>query len=209
VKHFSFYEWADFAREVSTAEQSVLMQQHLNAGCLECSKTLDLWRHIVNFAIREKCCEPPAWAVRAVNAMFAVSKVMSQTRGLQIAKLLFDSTGQPATVGLRGAAAVARQLLYKSGSVFIDMRVQPKPGSDSVVVIGQLLDCDKPDHGISGIPVSLLSQGKTVSRGKTNDIGEFDFGVNALDKMQLAFGFSKDRTIIVPVPDADCSTIVA
>jgi len=148
--------------------------------------------------------EPPAWAVEAVNISFALRKVVPMAAGkLELAKLLFDSALQPITVGVRGSSPVVRQLLYKSGSVCIDMRMQPKPGSDSVVIMGQLLDSAKPDHGVSGIPVSLLCQGDTISRGKTNDVGEFDFGITALDHLQLVFGIGNSRTIVVPVPDGE------
>jgi len=203
MKHFSIDDWVDFARLLSSTEQRASMQQHLDAGCTQCSKTLDLWRHVVNFAIRERSYEPPLWAVRAVNASFAVSKLIAPASKLEIAKLLFDSALQPVTAGVRGTAAVARQLLYRSGSVCIDMRMQAKPGSDSVVLIGQLLDSAKPDHGISGVPVTLLSNGETMLRRKTNEVGEFDLGIAAMSQMQLVFGISKGKTIVVPVPDSE------
>jgi hypothetical protein len=69
--------------------------------------------------------------------------------------------------------------------------------------MGQLLDSAKPDHGVSGIPVSLLCQGDTVSRARTNDVGEFDFGITALDHLQLVFGIGDSRTIVVPVPNGE------
>jgi hypothetical protein len=122
---------------------------------------------------------------------------------LELARLLFDSALQPIAAGVRGSTAVVRQLLYRSGSVCIDMRMQPKLGSDSVVLMGQLLDSAKPAHGISGVPVSLLSKGDTVSRDKTNEVGEFDFGIDALSQMQLVFGMGDSRTIVVPVPDGE------
>ena len=107
--------------------------------------------------------EPPAWAVRAVNTSFALRKVVLFPAGkLELATLLFDSSLQLDAAGVRGSSAVVRQLLYKSGSVCIDMRMQPKPGSDSVVLMGQLLESTKPDHGVSGVPVSLLCQGDTT-----------------------------------------------
>jgi hypothetical protein len=40
-----------------------------------------------------------------------------------------------------------------------------------------------------------------VSKGQTNDVGEFDFGLTALDHLQLVFGIGNSRTIVVPVPD--------
>jgi len=151
----------------------------------------------------QNACEPPAWAVQAVNSSLALRKAVPAPAKMELARLLFDSALQPIAVGVRGSSAVVRQLLYKSGSVCIDMRMQPKPGSDAVVLMGQLLDSTKPDHGVSGIPVSLLCKGDTVSRGKTNDVGEFDFGITALDHLQLAFGIGDSRTIIVPVPDGE------
>jgi hypothetical protein len=180
------------------------MQQHLDDGCSKCQKIVETWRHVMDIAKLQNSFEPPKWAVEAVNASFSLRKVAPILAGkLELAKLLFDSAFQPVAVGVRGSSPVGRQLLYKSGSVCIDMRMQPKPGSDSVVIMGQLLDSAKPDHGVSGIPVSLLSQGDTVSRGKTNDVGEFDFGITALDHLQLVFGIGDSRTIVVPVPDGE------
>jgi hypothetical protein len=206
MKHFSIDDWADYARQVAGSEQKLEMQQHLDEGCSKCLKTLEIWGNIVDFAKHENTYEPPLWAVQAVNASFAARRVVPFLSGkLELAKLLFDSALQPIAVGVRGTATVARQLLYRSGSVCIDMRMQPKPGSDSMVLLGQLLDSAKPDHGISGVPVSLLSKGDAVSRRTTNDVGEFDFGVDALSHLQLVFGIGESRTIVVPVPDGESS----
>ncbi len=204
MKHFSIDDWIDFARQVEGSGQRSVMQQHLDEGCTKCSKTLALWRRVVDITKLQNTWEPPAWAVQAVNASFALRKVVSFPAGkLELARLLFDSALQTVTVGVRGSSAAVRQLLYRSGSICIDMRMQPKPGSDAVVLMGQLLDSAKPDHGVSGIPVSLLSEGDTVSRGRTNDVGEFDFGITTLDHLQLVFGIGESRTIIVPVPDGE------
>jgi hypothetical protein len=204
MKHFSIDDWIDFARQIEGSDQKNAMQQHLDEGCSQCSKTLATWRHVMDIAKLQNTSEPPAWAVQAVETSFALRKVIPFPTGkLELAKLLFDSALQPIAVGVRGSSAAVRQLLYRSGSVCIDMRMQPKPGSDSVVLMGQLLDSAKPDHGVSGVPVSLLCEGDTVSRGKTNDVGEFDFGITALDHLQLVFGIGGSRTIIVPVPDGE------
>jgi hypothetical protein len=156
----------------------------------------------MNIAKLQTDLKPPASAVRAANHSFVLRKVVPFPAGkLELASLVFDSTLQPIAAGMRGSSAAVRQLLYKSGSVCIDMRMQPKPGSDAVVLMGQLLDSAKPDHGVSGIPVSLLCEGDTVSRARTNDVGEFDFGLTALDHLQLVFGIEGNRTIILSVPD--------
>ena len=204
MKHDSIEDWIDFARQVGGSDKKIAMQQHLDEGCSKCSKTLAIWRRVVDIAKRQNTWEPPAWAVHAVNTSFALRKVVRFPTGkLELASLLFDSALQPIAAGMRGSSAVVRQLLYKSGNVCIDMRMQPKPGSDAVVLMGQIHDSTKPDHGVSGVPVSLLSEGDTVSRGKTNDVGECDFGITALDHLQLVFGIGGSRTIIVPVPDGE------
>ena len=206
MKHLSIDDCVDFARQAEGADQRMKMQQHLDTGCTKCSKTLEIWRRVMNLANREPSYEPPVWAVQAVNASFAVSRAIPHPAGkLELARLLFDSALQPIALGVRGTGSVVRQLLYRSGSMCIDMRMQPKPGSDSMVLIGQLMDSTKPDHGIGGIPVSLLSKGDTVSRVRTNDVGEFDFGIAALSNLQLVFGIGDSRTIVVPVPDGESS----
>jgi len=204
MEHFSIDRWVDFVRQVKGAEQRPQMEQHLDRGCVECLKALETWRNMMQLATREKSYEPPSWAVRAVKASFGARKAIPSRQGtLELAKLLFDSALQPAMAGVRGTASIVRQLLYKSGSVCIDMRMQPKPGSDSVVLIGQLMDSARSNQGMSGIPVSLLCKGNTVSRGRTNDVGEFDFGMMAHTQLQLVFGIGDGRTILVPVPDGE------
>lgn len=206
MKHLSIDDCIDFVRHTEDADHKVRIQQHLDTGCTECSKTLEIWRRVMDLANRETSYEPPAWAVQAVNASFSASRAIPHPAGkLELARLLFDSALQPIALGVRGTASVVRQLLYRSGSMCIDMRMQPKPGSDSMVLIGQLMDSANPDHGIGGIPVSLLSKGDTVSRVRTNDVGEFDFGIAALSNLQLVFGIGDTRTIVVPVPDGESS----
>jgi hypothetical protein len=207
MEHFSIDEWVDFARGIGRKEKSAKMRVHLDQGCTKCSKTLETWRHIVNFANQERGFEPPAYALQAVKTSFILHKTFSakENKGkkFEIARVLFDSALQPVTVGVRGTASVVRQMLYRSGTVCIDMRMQPKPGSESMVLMGQVLDSAKPDHGISGIPVRLLCKGDTLSQSRTNDVGEFDFGVTAADHLQLVFGVADTRNIVVPVPDGE------
>jgi len=207
MEHFSIEGWVDFVRQIDGAEHGVEMQRHLDQECLDCSKAFETWGSVMRLAKSEKAYEPPSWAVQAVNASFSVRKAIPSRQGpLELAKLLFDSALQPAMAGVRGTASIVRQLLYKSGSVCIDMRMQPKPGSDSMVLIGQLMDSAKPDQGMGGVPVSLLCKGDTVSMGTTNDVGEFDFGIMANAQLQVVFGIGDTRTIIVPVPEGDGPT---
>jgi hypothetical protein len=207
MEHFSIEEWIDFVRGIDGKPRTSEMREHLDHGCAKCSKILETWRQIVNFANQQKNWEPPAYALQAVKTSFVLHKTFSakenKGKSFEIARLLFDSAIQPVTVGVRGTASVVRQLLYRSGSLCIDMRMQPKPGSQSMVLMGQVLDSAKPDHGIGGIPVRLLCKGDTFSQSRTNEVGEFDFGVTAADHLQLVFGIADTRNIVVPLPDGE------
>jgi len=130
----------------------------------------------------------------------ALRKIAAKATGnIQLAMLVFDSAQQQ-LAGVRNSAVAARQLLYKSGTVCIDLHVQPKPGSDEVVVVGQLLDSISPAHGMGGVPVSLMRKGNSVSSKKTNDFGEFDFGLEGAEDVYLSFGLN-NSTLVVPVPE--------
>jgi hypothetical protein len=205
MKHFSMQDWVDFVRGFKEEEVAMAMQGHLDKGCVECLKNMETWRHVMKFAKNEGRYTPPQSAIRVVEASFAMRQLMSaRTEKFELAMLMFDSS-QVATVtaGVRGRHASARQLLYKSGSVCIDMRMQPKPGSDSVVLMGQLLDSSRPAHGIGDVPVSLLCEGDTLSRKTTNQVGEFEFGFGAVHDVQLVFGIGESRLLVVPVPNAN------
>lgn len=151
--------------------------------------------------------QPPESSVRIAKASFGMRKLAAQKGGtIQLAKLIMDSLQQPATAGVRGTSPAVRQLLYKAGTVCIDLHIRPKPGSESVVLVGQLLDSLQPTKALSDIPVDLLQDGNSVSRKKTNASGEFDFGFDIPEHVHLAFGL-EDRTLVVPLPDTNVDTV--
>ena len=148
-----------------------------------------------------KCVDPPASSVKDAKDSFKFREAPFPSGKLELATLQFDSDRGPVVVGVRSGHMSARQLLYRSGSVCIDMRMHPTPGSESIVIVGQLLDSMDPGHGIGDIPVSLLSGGDTLSRKRTNQDGEFDFGLEPINDMQLVFGMNESRMIVVPLPE--------
>lgn len=201
MEHFSTEQWVDFVRGTNPKKRRE-MQRHLDEQCPQCSKSMNTWRVVMDQIRQSNRSKPPEASLRAVKAGFALRNVVAFPSGkLDLATLQFDSDLQPLVAGVRSGSASARQLLYKSGSVCIDMRMEPTPGSESIVLIGQLLDSMNPGHGLGGVPVSLLSKGDTVSRKQTNDAGEFDFGLKLGRDMQLVFGIEKTRTIVVAVPE--------
>jgi hypothetical protein len=203
MEHFTTQNWVDFIRGAAESSLVTKIRQHLDRACSQCVKSDKSWRSVMDTTRKLNALEPPKATLSAVKAGFALRKVVPFPSGkLDLAVLQFDSEREPLAAGMRSAQMPARQLLYKSGSVCIDMRMQPTPGSESILLIGQLLDQVNPGHGISGIPVSLLSKGDTLYRKNTNDAGEFDFGVKRMHELQLVFKIAEGRTIVVSVPEA-------
>lgn len=201
MNHFSTQNWVDFVRDSAEIALRDRIQQHLSEECRGCQKDMEIWSRVMNMSKKLNRKGPSEASVQAAKAGLRTRNVVAFPSGrLDLAVLQFDSAREASAAGVRSGHGAARQLLYRSGSVCIDMRMQPTPGSESILLIGQLLDSLNPGHGMSGIPVSLLSKGDTIARKSTNAVGEFDFGLKTVRELQLVFGIEQQRTIVVSVP---------
>ena len=201
MEHFSMADWADFVRQAAVPVQRKAIEQHLGSGCRACTKTAAIWEAVMKFAQHEQQRTPPAVAVRVATSFYRALHSPPRV-DLEIAHLTFDSLAQAELAGIRGTSnSAARQLLYKCGTLCIDMRLEPQPGSNYVVLVGQLVDAHSPLKACEDIAVSLVGDGDKLSETTTNTFGEFHFGFESVKHMQLFFGM--DRTaLVVPLPDA-------
>jgi hypothetical protein len=204
MKHFSLGEWADFVRGVTPQDGQAGMQAHLESGCDECLKTAEIWKIVMEFGRNETVYDVPPSTLRVVQAYLGPLQYgRSERAGFDIAQLTFDSFQQFGLAGIRGASSsVPRQLLYKCGTLCIDMRLEPKPGSSHIVLVGQLVDAHKPLKGFEDVSVSLLSHGDKLSETTTNQFGEFHFAFESVKHMQLFFGIEQS-SVVVPLPDSE------
>lgn len=200
MKHFRLTEWADFARGVVNSEQAALMQKHLDENCAACQKTALTWASITDFAKREKTYEPPASALRMALSYFAPLSLTSQRRVPLLARCTFDSF-ETATEGLRSSGPVLQHLMYQCGNVVIDLRMEPKPDTRSVILAGQIVDSGQPSF-MEGIPVSLLSTEETWLETTTNQLGEFHFSFAPARHLKLLFG-TEGTAVLVLLPDPE------
>lgn len=200
MDHFSLSDWADFVREVVPAAERESMQHHLHVGCAKCQNTTEIWRTVMDFAKSEQSNDPPASTLRVVEAYLGLMRQGTVApEGIEIAKLAFDSFQQE-MAGERGSVCtMPRQMLFKCGTFCVDVRLEPKPGSNYVVLVGQVIDAAKPLKGFDHVPVSLLSQGDKLSETTTNQFGEFNFGFESVKHMQLFFGLQQ-KALVVPLP---------
>jgi hypothetical protein len=177
------------------------MQQHLDQNCGTCLKIVEMWAKMVEFARREPFYEPPDGAVRnAESYFFPFSTTLKERADVRILRHVFDSFALGALNGIRGAGTAPRQLMYNSYSVFVDLHVEQKPGSDSITLTGQIVDAQLTDGILEEIPVLLISKGDTELETNTNRFGEFNFSFKAIGQLELLLSM-KDFALLLLLPE--------
>jgi hypothetical protein len=181
-------------------EQTAKMQQHLDDGCPKCSKTVRMWRKVLEFATREASYQPPKSVIRSVKEAFAQhTRRPGSRRQAMVASLVFDSFRQPMPAGIRASHPHARQLLYSIGDYMVDLRVQ---GSlKRVSLVGQVLNSSKPQEALKCLPVVLLREDQPLTQSITSPLGEFEFEFEPVKDLRLAIGLDSESSLLVPLQD--------
>jgi hypothetical protein len=197
VKHFSDELWADFVRNLAPASTAQAMQKHIEDGCSKCEAILRGWQSVFRIAQAESSFSPPEDAVRIAKAQFATVASVQQGRPV---RLVFDSNLQPITAGARGSIS-ARQLLYETDELYIDLRLEPQreANRDRVCLVGQILDRTSETRAAQGLKVRLLQGQQAVSDTTTNQHGEFQLEFDAGTDMCLSIGHEPDRMVVLPI----------
>jgi hypothetical protein len=203
MKHFSTEEWVDFVNQLVTTGQKQAMQKHLATGCKRCSETVSLWQKVSKTAAAEASYQPSADAVRLAKAAFAtagMTQVKQKSSGL--IEVLFDSFLQPALAGARSVVIGTRQMLYRADPYQIDIQIEPKPGSNRLVITGQLLDLSNP--GVIGrdIQVTLSNHRGHSVIAATNQFGEFSGEVENSGDLELSIPGHGDQPIVISLRNA-------
>jgi hypothetical protein len=114
-------------------------------------------------------------------------------------EVLFDSLAEGASTGLRNSVVAARQLLFRIGTIFIDLEVGRETDSKSAFLIGQMLDSSKPGHPPAGVPVELLDHGRRVAMTSSNDYGEFQLQFAVKDNLKLSVELDRNDPVHLPI----------
>lgn len=192
--HFNLGEWADFGRGRVQPEDRSRMERHLDQGCPECTRTLELWKGVLDAASREGAFDPPHDVLRCAKALYSAFPA-ERLRGLSLRVARLAHLGQQALEGVRSASGpTATHLLLREGSLLLDLRVQPKPASDSVSVMGQVVDSVQVDARLQNRAVSVVRASKALARTATNEFGEF----------QMEFEPGEDRLLMIELPNNSC-----
>lgn len=146
---------------------------------------------------------PPDHIVLTVSASLAIEK--DPRKRSNSCELLFDSAAQPLPPGARSSGAPSRQLLYRVGSIYIDMEVGKDPDSERTSVVGQLLDSSRPGHPVAGIPVALLDGGRHIARILSNDNGEFRLVFEATKYPKTTVAVGRKNPVRLPITETNLS----
>ncbi len=93
----------------------------------------------------------------------------------QMARLISDSFRDPRPAGVRAPQNRNRRLLYASGSLRVDVSVEPGDGSNRIALTGQILDSAKRDRSFAGVPVKLNGWKGPSAQATAGEFGEFHF----------------------------------
>jgi hypothetical protein len=203
MKHFSTEEWVDFVNQVLTTDQQQAMQKHLGTGCKRCTDTVSLWQKVSKTAAPESSFQPPSDSVRLAKVAFAASGLARTKKKSQgLIEVLFDSFLQPAGAGARSVVIGTRQMLYRADPYQIDIQIEPKPGSNRLVITGQLLDLSHP--GVIGrdIQVTLSNHRGHSVIAATNQFGEFSGEIENSGDLELSIPGHADQPIVISLRNA-------
>jgi hypothetical protein len=141
--------------------------------------------------------------VRLAKAAFAtagMAQPQKESRG--VIEVLFDSFLQPAVAGARSVVIGTRQMLYRADPYQIDIQIEPKPGSNRLVITGQLLDLSHP--GVIGrdLQITLSNRRGNAVMAATNQFGEFSGEIENSGDLELTVPDKGDQPIVISLRNA-------
>ncbi len=201
MSHFSAGEWFEFAGDHASSERKTLMQSHLDDGCDECRKLLEMWRRVLEISRREPAYNPPAAAVRSAKAAFVAQRKWSWLLQIaEVAQLIFDSIREPAPAAIRGATTSSRRSLQEAKPFMIDLRVECEPARKTVHLIGQVLNSEEPNKDVGEIEVFLLNGNYLAGRTTANTSGEFDLEFQDEQGLRLLIEIRRQKVVELRLP---------
>jgi hypothetical protein len=193
-KHYRTEVWIDFVRDTLPKDQAAKMQQHLDEGCLKCSRLSAVWKQVWRTAQDEAKFRPPEDLVRAVQASSAQNLPNPRVR------LLFDSWREPLPALIRSAATAGRHLIYQVGPVLLDLQTHQAEGGRKISVVGQLMSRSREKKGLGNAPVRLTAGERPIAETVTNQFGEFhlEFAVEETEAVRLKAVIAAGDDIDIP-----------
>ena len=162
-----------------------------------------MWQRVQKSAAAERNYQPPADTVRIAKAALVAAGLKGQRRESRSRiSVLFDSYLQPVVEGARSAATDSRQMLYRADPFQIDLQIEAKPGSNDLMVTGQVLDLSNPEIPGRDLRVSLSNLRGHVVHAVSNQNGEFTCEIKNSGDLQITFAGAHGEPIVISLRDA-------
>jgi CheY-like chemotaxis protein len=143
---------------------------------------------------------PQLWA--ALQQLFVSPRSRElPPRGMQVARMIFDSFRHPLPGGVRGSSPAARQLAYQHNKTIIDLSIQFAEGSGGLSLAGQVLDERKGKN--DSLSVLLVSGTGTLARTATNEFGEFHLECEFPEDASLEIRLGERSWVLLPLGKMD------
>jgi len=178
--HYDIGEWSDLVRGLLPEPRRNELDSHLAGGCGDCRELFGFLRQISESAQREAMYESSSSALSAAavgvfrgEAQAPMHERVVAALETLIGTLTFDSAMELHPAGARGSRSSSRQLMYKAGDYFIDLRLDRERDSMKVILVGQVANQKDPLLQLARLPVSVMAGKKIVSETASNEFGEF------------------------------------
>ena len=150
-------------------------------------------RRVAGTARLEAGYEPPEHAIRMAKAICPPNAPEKSPLARLVARLVYDSFGEPVPAGMRSQDRPARHALYEAENFCLDLQLEHEPASGRVILVGQVVDREnRPANLAAHLPVWLREQKSLVASTRCNRFGEF----------QLAYESGPNLRLWVDVPAA-------
>jgi len=166
--------------------------------CEQCRSDLSWLQWLAGFGVRENTYDPPTWALANAENVFKLKKPGLVTIAKEIvASLVYDSFNEPLPFGVRQRDLPARQALYQTGDVHLDLKIEA--GDEKGLIIGQIV-ADKADMDVAGLQIEITQAGQVISKSSTNALGEFIFRNLPKGNYELQVVVSDTMVKLPPLP---------
>jgi len=185
MQHITLEDLVDYMDRKLSDGKRMILETHLS-GCKECRGEEQEFRSIVQSLREDASFEPPTELVQWGVSLFQPIIRTSEKRSLPriIAALIFDTYDQPMLAGVRRVGTPPRQLLFRSGDVDVDVKIESMEANDRISLAGQVLS--SAIKFFDNTPVKLESHGKVRYQTTTNVVGEFSFDEVPKDTYHLS-----------------------
>jgi hypothetical protein len=172
-------------------------REHIDS-CEQCRTDITWLQWLADFGNQERKFEPPVWAMTNAENAFKLKKPGIVTIAKEVvASLVYDSFSEPLPFGVRRRDLPARQALYQTDNVQLDLKIEL--GDEKGLLIGQIV-ADRGDIDVTGLSVEITQSGEVIGKSTTNRLGEFIFQNLPKGNYELQVVLSDTMVKLPPLP---------